>query len=131
MKRFNITVTNEIFEQEIDIGDKMDVRMQLLRKHMNRPTTNGIDYEIMRFANIETHESNVLEFWRVEESHFPTMASVAKVLLGKPASSAASESAFSVAGALLAKRRASIDPLRARKILFIHDNYDMLHGNET
>lgn len=125
--RFNITVANSIFERENNIDDKVDVRMNLLRKHTSRNTRRGLEYELSRFANIQTHEANVLAFWCTEESHFPTMAAVAKVLLGKPATSAASECAFSVAGALLSKRRATIDPLRARKILFVHDNYDLLH----
>lgn len=107
----------------------MSVRMQLLKKHSNQSSSVGIEAELSRFANIHTHEEDVMKFWREEETHFPLIACVAKVLLCKPATSAASESAFSVAGALLSKRRATIDPLRARKILFVHDNYDFLHDN--
>lgn len=91
--------------------------------------SSGLEAELSRFSNIHINEEDVLKFWREEETQFPLMAAVAKVLLCKPATSAASESAFSVAGALLSKRRATIDPLRARKILFVHDNYDLLHAN--
>lgn len=125
MNQFNIT--QSVAEPELeDIDNKTSLRMQLLRKHSNRSPNIGLEAEIIRFSNIHTHEEDVLKFWHEEEKHFPLMAAVAKVLLCKPATSAASESAFSVAGALLSKRRASIDPFRARKILFIHDNYEML-----
>lgn len=102
-----------------------DARMKLLQKHSRR-SQNGIEFELARFSNIEAQEPNVLAFWRLEERNFPTMAAVANVLLSKPATSAASESAFSVAGSLISSRRASLDLTRARKILFVHDNFDYL-----
>lgn len=128
MKKFNISELVIEHEQE-EVDSKMSVRMQLLLKHTNRRGRSGLEAELSRFVNVHTTEEDVLKFWREEEKHFPLMASVAEVLLCKPATSAASESAFSVAGALLSKRRASIDPLRAKKFLFVHDNYDMLHEN--
>lgn len=127
-KQFNISPLVAASESETEVIDaKETVRMQLLKRHSTRSMDVGIETELSRFSSIRTNEEDVLKFWREEEMNFPGMAALAKVLLCKPATSAASESAFSVAGALLSKRRATIDPLRARKILFIHDNYDMLH----
>lgn len=128
INRFNISGLVEEPERE-EVDSKMSMRLQLLRKHSNRTSNVGIEAELARFENIHYYEDDVLKFWREEEMHFPLMAAIAKVLLCKPATSAASESAFSVAGALLSKRRATIDPLRARNFLFIHDNYDLLHDN--
>lgn len=54
------------------------------------------------------------------------MAAVAKILLSIPMTTSKSESSFSVAGSLMRKQRASITPFRAEKILFLHDNYDIL-----
>lgn len=119
--KFNIVV-KEPEEENTNQKDNIDARMKLLQKYRKRSYT-GIEFELSRFATIEAQVPNVLDFWRAEEKNFPMMAAVANVLLSKPASSAASESAFSCAGALISKRRASIEPLRARKILFIHDNY--------
>lgn len=130
MKTFEIEKSTEQNETLANTGG--DARMTLLKKHnlTFRRSLNGLEFELNRFQTICEPQTDVLSFWRAEECNFPTMAAVAKVLLCKPATSAASESAFSVAGALISSKRASLDPLRARKILFIHDNYDLLQeGN--
>lgn len=126
--KFKIPV-KEPADQNTAQENELDARMKLLQKY-GRRSQNGIEFELSRFANIDVQEPNVLAFWNAEKHNFPTMAAVANVLLGKPATSAASESAFSVAGALISSRRSSLDPLRARKILFIHDNYDLLHERD-
>lgn len=103
-----------------------DIRSILLKKHSHFGLSHnrGLEYEINNFVNLKDEVADVLKFWNEQEKHFPRMAKMASVLLSKPASSAKSESAFSVAGVLLCKRRAMIDPLRARKVLFIHDNFE-------
>lgn len=120
--KFKIPV-KEPADQNTARENELDARMKLLQKY-GRRSQSGIEFEL------SVQEPNVLAFWNAEEHNFPTMAAVANVLLGKPATSAASESAFSVAGALIASRRSSLDPLRARKVLFIHDNYDLLHEGD-
>lgn len=104
-----------------------DIRSLLIKKHLSvTKKSSNIEDELNRFMNITDEVSDVLQFWCDNVSVYPTMARIAKVLLCKPATSAKSESAFSVAGALLRHRRASIHPLRAQKTLFIHDNYKIL-----
>lgn len=127
--KFNIVIEKQVEDGHIVPAKNTDARVKLLQKHV-RKSQNGIEFEISRFANIDVQEPDVLAFWRAEQRNFPTMAAIANVLLSKPATSASSESAFSVAGALISNRRATIDPLRARKILFIHDNYDFLHEDK-
>lgn len=130
IRTLNISTEREQSETGNESQKKnLDARMMLLQKHNlpSRRSQNGIDFELSRFANIKVQEPDVLSFRRDEEPNYPTMAAIANVLLSKPATSAASENAFSVAGALISRRRSSIDPLRARKMLFIHDNYDLLH----
>lgn len=101
-------------------------RLMLLKKHsIFTNTDNNIEYELSNFINIKDEVADVLAFWKSQEQNFPNMARLAKVILSKPASSAKSESAFSVAGVLLCKKRALVEPLRAQKILFIHDNYQL------
>lgn len=75
--------------------------------------------------DLKDEVSDVLAFWRAQVINYPNLAKLAKVLLSKPTSSAKSESAFSVSGVLLSKKRALIEPWRAQKVLFIHDNYDL------
>lgn len=105
----------------------LDIRSLLSNKHLS--STNKrltIMDELNRFININEKVTDVLDFWRENQNLYPFMAKMARVLLSKPSTSAKSESAFSVAGALLRDRRATIDPLRVQKTLFIHDNYTFL-----
>lgn len=104
-----------------------NIRLTLLKKHSVYTTSSGnsLEYELNNFVNIKDEVTDVLHFWRTQELNYPNMAEVAKVLLSKPVSSAKSESAFSIAGALISKKRARIEPLRAQKVLFIHDNYKL------
>lgn len=109
----------------------MDIRLFLLQKHSSvTRNISSLDAELNRFNGLKEEVSDVLGFWRMQEYTFPQMAQIAKVILCKPATSAKSESAFSVAGALITKKRANIDPLRAEKVLFIHDNYNLLKCGE-
>lgn len=133
MKTFSVSIDlHQHIESNTTHVNNMDARMSLLRKHTlsSRASNsqNSLEFELSRFSNIKEPQPDVLDFWRTEEVNFPMMAAIAKVLLSKPATSAASESAFSVAGSLISSKRASLEPLRARKILFIHDNYDLLHN---
>lgn len=100
----------------------------LLSKHLqkNNEAPSSLDEEVRRFMNQKNDSDDALEFWRKNAKGFPRLAAIAKVLLCIPATSACSESAFSVAGCLLRKRRASIAPHKVQKVLFIHDNYNLM-----
>lgn len=114
--------------QNANIQDKsLSIRVSLIRKYSTvHFTHNSLQEELNRFKMIVEEVPDVLQFWRSNENNFPKLARFAKVLLSKPATSAKSESAFSVAGALLSVRRATIDPGRVEKTLFLHDNYNLL-----
>lgn len=106
----------------------------LWAKHLhNKRSENSstIEDEIHRFSviNIADCEEDILKFWRSKETTFPKLSKIAKVLFGIPVTSAKSESAFSTAGCLLRKDRASITPYRIEKTLFVHDNYDLFKIN--
>lgn len=102
----------------------------LLSKHIKvDQQTSTLADELSRFQNVSHSEENILLFWKKNEIHFPKLAKIAKTILSIPMSSAKSEGAFSIASSLIRKRRASITPFRAEKLLFIHDNYDMLKIN--
>lgn len=108
----------------------VDIRSMLLNKHLSSSHKKlSITDELNRFININEKGTDVLDFWRTNQNLYPSMAKLARILLSKPSTSAKSESAFSVAGALLGDRRATIDPLRVEKTLFIHDNYTFLKSD--
>lgn len=101
---------------------------ELLSKHLRNNTcgASSLDEEIAKFLVQKSTEGDVLAFWRKHAVDFPRLAGVAKAILSIPATSAKAESAFSVAGCLIRSRRASLAPHKVQKVLFIHDNYDLL-----
>lgn len=110
------------------VHQENDARITLLKKHatvVRRANGNLLESELKNFQNINEEVADVLLFWKNNEFVYPTLAKLAKIILAKPATSAKSESSFSVAGALITSRRSTIHPLRAEKTLFIHDNYHL------
>jgi hypothetical protein len=83
--------------------------------------------ELTRYIDLRVSASlsatiDLLPWWRENEKVFPNVAKVARRLLCVPASSAASERSFSVAGLTVSQRRAALDPETVHNILFIHSN---------
>lgn len=100
----------------------------LLAKHVKSfKSVSTLEDELQRFSNVTSNEESILQFWKSNEKDFPKLGKIAKTLLAIPMSSAKSESAFSTAGSLIRKDRASLMPYRIEKTLFIHDNYDILN----
>lgn len=132
MIEFNVTSVSGHQQQHQEAMSNLpnnsdNIRLKLLKKYSIFTGSGyiGIENEVNNFINLKHEVDDVLLFWRAEETKYPNMAKLAKVILSKPASSAKSESAFSVAGVLLSKTRSNIEPLRAQKVLFIHDNYNL------
>lgn len=124
---FSIDLTHESQIAHTIHQPSKSIVSSLLNKHIkiDQHITTLSD-EISRFQSLSYSEDDVLSFWKKNEINFPKLAKIAKVILCIPMTSAKSESAFSIAGSLIRKRRASITPFRAEKILFIHDNYDVI-----
>lgn len=100
----------------------------LINKHAARVDSNQrtLESELLNFREIN-EQTDPLTFWRNNEKLFPHLAALAFSLLSVPMTTAKSESAFSVSGALLRDRRSKIDPLRAEKVLFLYDNYNLVN----
>lgn len=72
-------------------------------------------------APIET-ENSVLEWWKLNEKHFPTLAKLARRFLAIPATSVPSERMFSAAGRLITKLRNRLGASKADMLLFLYKN---------
>ncbi|XP_003738113.1 zinc finger BED domain-containing protein 1-like, partial [Galendromus occidentalis] len=68
----------------------------------------------------------VLKWWSQNESTFPAVANLARIILSIPATSAEPERRFSIAGNLLREKRCSMNPITATRVLFVHDNKEFL-----
>lgn len=64
--------------------------------------------------------TDVLKFWKLKEMSWPRLATVARLLLGVPATSTSSERSFSVAGRTLEERRSTLSPGHVDGLLFVH-----------
>lgn len=136
-----IHVMEKILEMfSIDIGQTNHVVhppstsfvSSLLNKHIKIDQQQStLCDELSRFTNLSYSEDSILSFWKKNEANFPKLAKIARVLLCIPMTTAKSEGAFSIAGSLIRKQRASITPFRAEKTLLIHDNYDILKFKKT
>lgn len=118
--------TDEI-NQSAQNANVSAVISNLISKHTSNSNFNQLhtlESELQSFRGVV--ESDALNFWKINHKKYPKLAAVAAVILGIPMSNAKAEGAFSISGCLIKDKRASIDPLRAEKVLFIHDNYHLL-----
>lgn len=115
--------TNDILMEKSNVPT---IISQLISKHTtpNLNQSGTIECELISFKDIM--ESDALKFWKKNKEKYPNLATVASVVLQIPITNAKSEAAFSIAGCLIREKRASIEPLRAEKVLFVHDNYNLI-----
>lgn len=62
-----------------------------------------------------------LNYWKTNAVRFPVLSKMAKDFLSIPASSAAIESQFSIAGHLFSARRSRMKPETLEKLVLLHD----------
>lgn len=111
----------------------MGLRERLLARHMpvaRLARDNSIDGELIRFFDINEVYDDVLVFWSKFSHNYPNLSAIARALYCVQATTATAESAFSFAGSVVRSQRATIDPFRVEKVLFIHDNYDLFNMNK-
>lgn len=77
--------------------------------------------ELQKYLNqpLAPRDTHPLDWWKENNSTFPVLSRVARVLLSIPASSATSERAFSAAGYIINKRRVRLHHENVDKLLFI------------
>lgn len=119
----NIRRNNEV---QVNKSQVSIIISNLISKHTTNTDANqqgSIENELASFSSVM--ETDALQFWKNNATKYANLSAIAKVILAIPISNAKAESAFSISGCLIRDRRASIDPFRAEKVLFIHDNYNL------
>jgi hypothetical protein len=71
--------------------------------------------------NIEEHD-DPLSWWNSKQSTYPSVAVVARVYLGIPATSVASERIFSKCGRVCSERRSLLSPQHIEQLVFLSHN---------
>lgn len=85
---------------------------------------NAVHQEILRYRELrqQAPSADPLMWWKLQQNEFPRLATLARIILAVPATSAPSERLFSAAGELLSKKRLRLEPEFADKLLFLHEN---------
>ncbi|PRQ32613.1 putative HAT dimerization domain, ribonuclease H-like domain-containing protein [Rosa chinensis] len=66
-------------------------------------------------------EFNLLGWWRSHEEVYPVLSLIARDLLSIPASTVASEAAFSAGGRVVSEKRASLNPDTIQALICLKD----------
>ena len=74
-------------------------------------------------------DADHLQYWRLKESNYPTLAALARKYLCVPAFSVYSERLFSEYNGLYEKKRSRITPDCAEQVLFLHHNWERVESN--
>ncbi len=94
-------------------------------------TRNDVTLEVEKYLAYpveEKYEDEPLEFWRIHCAAFPRISKLAEMYLGMASASVAVESMFSVTGLIANHRRSSLSPHKLNRIVFIHDNFEVIKG---
>lgn len=105
----------------VSIWDKLDSG---IRSAAQQTRSDGVQRELqanLAGANIDRRQCP-LEGWGLHKNAFPTVAIVARRLLGIPATSVASERLFSKAGDVITKKRNRLAPGKAEQLVLLMEN---------
>ena len=80
--------------------------------------------EIEQFLGLPVakHNADPLEWWEKNEQQFPRLAAVARQVLSVQPTSTPSERVFRASGIVFSKKRISLTPDNANKLIFMHLN---------
>lgn len=114
-------------------NDVKRIRLELLEKHCGAASSSVgisvidcIQREVNKYTSVEGVVEDPLKWWSENGIQFPYLCKIAKVILSFQATSAMVERFFSKAGILLTKRKANLNPINLQKILFVHENYNLI-----
>ena len=119
-------------EKELVVSDPKRIRLELIAKHCSMETVVGhspvqcLRREINKYTSIIGVVEEPLIWWRKNAAQFPYLSQLTRVILSFPATSAIVERFFSKAGILVTKRKANLNPTTMVKILFIHENFQLI-----
>jgi len=77
------------------------------------------------------YSENALLYWRDNSAKLPMLSQLAVLYLGISASSVPVKSLFSVTRLVVNSRRSLMQPCNLNKIVFLHDNFQLIVANNT
>ena len=84
---------------------------------------NEVDVYLMesREPLVVSAKFDILSWWKLNSSKYPTLSSIARDILAAQVSTVASESAFSTSGRVLDKFRSSLHPRMVEALICLRD----------
>lgn len=101
------------------IDDDIKQEIKCYRKEQKVPLFSGTTGKF----------TDVLQWWKYNQCHYPMLASLARILLCIPATSAPSERIFSKASLIISKKRGRTDPETAGNLIFLNETLDWYESN--
>ncbi|KAF7119686.1 hypothetical protein RHSIM_Rhsim13G0120000 [Rhododendron simsii] len=98
-----------------------------IRRMSHTFTISGVEFELTRCLKqlaIETDDDepfDILSWWRSQESRYPVLTVMARVILTVPISTVASEAAFSAGGRVISEKRSSLNPDTVEALIYLKD----------
>ena len=83
----------------------------------------------MAFPVNDRYEEEPLEFWKAHHTILPHISKLENIYLGMTSASVPVESMFSVTDLIANHRWSSLLPNKLNRILFIHDNFNLIKGS--
>jgi hypothetical protein len=109
-------------ENPVGILDAL-LTAQKKKRRRAKKSSSSVEDEVARYLEEDsTDDPDPLHWWKQKEYLFPRIARLARKYLALPASSAPSERIFSKMNVVCDKRRASLDPERVERMVFIKEN---------
>jgi hypothetical protein len=79
---------------------------------------------------LDTKDFNVLDWWKVAGSRYPTLRRIAKDIYAIPITTVASEAAFSTSGRVLSDHRSSLTPQMIEALMCSQDWFRNKYGGK-
>ena len=110
-------------EAEVSTVPLLSALLTTQKKRKRERRTSTVADEVNRYLDEDsTEDDDPLAWWKQKEPLYPRVARLARKYLALPASSAPSERIFSKMNVVVDKRRASLDPDRVERMVFIKEN---------
>ena len=129
-----LRIMQQYYDEEDEQGELPTSTAVIHQSEIDNYLKFGVDQlkqsDIPAHSSASDQEYNPLDFWRKNHSLYPRLATIAKRVFAVPATSAAVEREFSLAGNIITKKRSRLSPETVNDIIFLNsfEKYNKSHG---
>ena len=107
---------------------KTKTTFDILLGEEEESSDNNCEAEVNQYfaEKVATRETDPLQWWKLNEFRFKTLAKVARSILCVPATSTASERPFSTTGLTVTNLQSFLKPDNVDALVFLNKNYKLL-----